>query len=156
MRGYWQRPDLTEKVMRDGWYVTGDLARIDHEGFLHITGRQSRFSKIAGEMVPHGRVEEELGRLLSEGPDDDQLRAVVTAVPDEKKGERLVVLHLPLRQSVAELRQGLSAAGLPNLYIPSEDSFLEVEAIPLLGSGKQDLKSAQRIARQRISEPAAS
>jgi acyl-[acyl-carrier-protein]-phospholipid O-acyltransferase/long-chain-fatty-acid--[acyl-carrier-protein] ligase len=149
MQGYWQRPDLTEKVIQDGWYSTGDLARIDEDGFLHITGRQSRFSKIAGEMVPHGRVEEELGRLLSEGPEDDQLRAIVTAVPDEKKGERLVVLHLPLKQSIGELRQGLSAAGLPNLYIPGEDSFFEVVSIPLLGSGKQDLKLAQQIAAER-------
>src|SRR5262249_22969939 len=57
MKGYFKRPDLTEHVMRDGWYVTGDVAKIDADGFIEITGRESRFSKIGGEMVPHVKIE---------------------------------------------------------------------------------------------------
>src|SRR5205085_2720962 len=86
------KPELTEKVIRDGWYVTGDIARIDEDGFVTITGRLSRFAKVGGEMVPLERIEEELNGILGSG----ERSVAVAAVPDEKRGERLVVLHLPL------------------------------------------------------------
>jgi acyl-[acyl-carrier-protein]-phospholipid O-acyltransferase / long-chain-fatty-acid--[acyl-carrier-protein] ligase len=152
MQGYLNQESLSAEVLRDGWYRTGDMAKLDKDGFIHITGRQSRFSKIGGEMVPHGKVEDALAQLLADGPDDDQVRAVVTAVPDERKGERLVVLHLPMSKTKDELRKGLTHAGLPNLYIPSDDCFVEVTQIPLLGSGKLDLKAAQQIATMRMHE----
>lgn len=154
MRGYANQPEKTAEAIRDGWYVTGDIAQIDSQGFIHITGRLSRFSKIGGEMVPHVRVEEILGGLLCEGDEDEQVRACVTAVPDEKKGERLVVLHLPTAKSIDELRDGLSDAGLPNLFIPSPDSFIEVDEIPLLGTGKLDLKAARDVAADKLGVPA--
>ena len=89
MMGYLNRPEKTAEVLKDGWYNTGDIATVDEDGFLRITDRLSRFSKIGGEMVPHIRVEEKLHELLGA---DGQVLAV-TAVPDEKKGERLVVIH---------------------------------------------------------------
>jgi len=64
----------------------------------------------------------------------------VTSVPDEKKGERLIVLHKPLSKSVDAVLKELGQCHLPNLWIPSADSFLQVESIPLLGTGKLDLK----------------
>jgi acyl-[acyl-carrier-protein]-phospholipid O-acyltransferase/long-chain-fatty-acid--[acyl-carrier-protein] ligase len=149
MRGYANRDDLTAAAIQNGWYETGDVANIDKEGFIHITGRLSRFSKIGGEMVPHIRIEEELGKLLCEGEDDEQVRVCVTAVPDAKKGERLVVLHLPTA-GIDDLLKGLSEAGLPNLFIPSRDSFIEVSEIPILGTGKLDLKAARLIAAEKF------
>ena len=92
MKGYLKQPQKTAEVIRDGWYITGDIARIDDDGFIKITGRQSRFSKIGGEMVPHIRIEEEINQILG-GDDHDEIKAVVTAVVDARKGERLVVLH---------------------------------------------------------------
>ena len=89
MQGYLGRPDKTAEVLRDGWYVTGDIAAIDEDGFLQITDRLSRFSKIGGEMVPHIKVEEKLHELAGA----TEQTFVVAGVPDEKKGERLVVLH---------------------------------------------------------------
>ncbi|HQH28981.1 MAG TPA: AMP-binding protein, partial [Oligoflexia bacterium] len=88
MRGYLGHPERTKEVMRDGWYVTGDIARIDEDGFVTITDRLSRFSKIAGEMVPHVRIEEAIHKALGEHDNAH----VVTAVADEKRGEKLVVL----------------------------------------------------------------
>jgi acyl-[acyl-carrier-protein]-phospholipid O-acyltransferase/long-chain-fatty-acid--[acyl-carrier-protein] ligase len=146
MLGYMGREDLTDKAIRDGWYQTGDLAKIDGDGFLHITGRQSRFSKIGGEMVPHGRIEEVINAALREGDDDDQLRAVVTSVPDERKGESLVVFHLKSEKTPEHLRNSLTTAGLPNLYLPAVDCFFTVDAIPLLGTGKLDLKGMRDLA----------
>ena len=148
MRGYANRDDLTCEAVKDGWYTTGDIAHIDNEGFLHITGRVSRFSKIGGEMVPHVRVEDELSQLLCEGDEDEEVRVCVTAVPDEKKGERLIVLHLPTTKDLDDVRRKLSDAGLPNLFIPSRDSFYEIEQIPMLGTGKLDLKRAKELAAE--------
>ncbi|EMI57339.1 AMP-binding protein [Rhodopirellula sallentina] len=155
MRGYAGQKELTEKAVVDGWYSTGDIAHIDADGFLHITGRLSRFSKIGGEMVPHLKIEEEIAKMLCEGDEDDQLRACVTAVPDEKKGERIIVLHKHTAVSVDEMREGLRAAGLPNLFIPGTDSFIEVDEIPLLGTGKLDLKGAKDLALERTSKATA-
>ena len=150
MQGYANREDLTAKAIRDGWYVTGDIAHLDAMGFIHITGRLSRFSKIGGEMVPHVRIEEELSSLFSEGDEDEEVRACVTAVPDTKKGERLVVLHRSTEKEIEEIRKGLSDAGLPNLFIPSQDSFVQVDDIPMLGTGKLDLKGAKEVAADKL------
>jgi acyl-[acyl-carrier-protein]-phospholipid O-acyltransferase/long-chain-fatty-acid--[acyl-carrier-protein] ligase len=143
--GYLDEPDLTAKVVSDGWYQTGDVALIDDEGFVQITGRQSRFSKIGGEMVPHIKIEELLADLIG-GDEEDGLKAAVTAVPDERKGERLIVLHTKIDKSPDALREGLSGAGLPNIYIPSADSFREIAEMPVLGTGKLDLKGLKQMA----------
>lgn len=149
MKGYLKQPELTAKAFKDGWYESGDVAIIDAEGFIHITGRQSRFSKIAGEMVPHIQIEEAINGVL--GSDSDGLlSAVVTAIPDEKRGERLVVLHTELPLGPGEILKKLSEAGLPNIYLPSEDSFVAVDAIPVLGSGKLDLKAMKDLALSKL------
>ena len=80
------------------------------------------------------------------GGDEEHLQAAVTAVPDARKGERLVVVHLPLKKTPEQIGQELSAAGLPNLFIPSPDSFIQVDQIPVLGTGKLDLRAIHDIA----------
>jgi acyl-[acyl-carrier-protein]-phospholipid O-acyltransferase/long-chain-fatty-acid--[acyl-carrier-protein] ligase len=145
MQGYYKNPEQTAKVLRDGWYTTGDMGLIDSDGFIHITGRISRFSKIGGEMVPHIRIEELLQGIL--GDDEETVKVAVTAVPDERKGERLIVFHLPTDKSAADMIKALTAAGLPNLWIPGSDSFFEVEQIPLLGTGKLDLQAVKELAQ---------
>jgi acyl-[acyl-carrier-protein]-phospholipid O-acyltransferase/long-chain-fatty-acid--[acyl-carrier-protein] ligase len=154
MQGYLDRPDLTAKVVKDGWYCTGDIARLDREGFITITGRESRFSKIGGEMVPHLTIEEAVNAEL--GGADGELVAVVTAVPDRAKGERLIVFHLPTGHQPRDIVRKLADHGLPNLWIPSADSFAEIEELPILGSGKLDLRKLGAMARERFAEEAAS
>ncbi|MFP6669354.1 MAG: acyl-[ACP]--phospholipid O-acyltransferase, partial [Pirellulales bacterium] len=150
MRGYLNKPDVTSKVIRDGWYVTGDVAKIDTDGFIQITGRQSRFSKIGGEMVPHVGVEESINQILaseSANPEEDaELKTAVTSVPDAKKGERLIVLHIEIDKSPDEICKALPGSGFPPIWIPSPDSFLQVDEIPVLGTGKLDLKAIKQIA----------
>jgi acyl-[acyl-carrier-protein]-phospholipid O-acyltransferase/long-chain-fatty-acid--[acyl-carrier-protein] ligase len=153
MRGYLNQPEATARVIRDGWYITGDLTTIDADGFITITGRESRFSKLGGEMVPHVTIEDAIQKIL--GGDEDHLLAVVTAVPDPRKGERLVVLHLPTEKTPAQIRQELAAAGLPNLWIPSPDSFVQIEHIPVLGTGKLDLKAMRELAKEKFAPEAA-
>ena len=149
MKGYFNRQDLTDDVIQDGWYKTGDVAMVDDDGFIHITGRVSRFSKIGGEMIPHVKIEDTLNEILKyQVEDDGTYKLVVTAVPDTKKGERLIVLHVELPLNAEVLRKGLQDAGLPPIYIPSMDSFYKIEEIPLLGTGKMDLKGMQNLAKE--------
>lgn len=144
MLGYLNRPEKTDEVMFDGWYDTGDIAKIDADGFIEITGRQSRFSKIGGEMVPHIRIEQELTRIIDDDlTDEPEILCAVTAVPDMKKGERLIVLHKPFAKPMPQVLDELKQAGLPNLWIPSTDGFHEMAEIPLLGTGKLDLKAVK-------------
>src|SRR5262249_10120840 len=126
MRGYLNRDDLTAKVLRDGWYVTGDMAMGDRGGCLRMPDRLSRFSKTGGEMVPHGRVED----ALQEAAGASLQVFAVTAVPDERKGERLAVLHTLEEAAIPGIVEKLSASGLPNLFIPRRDQFVKVEKLP--------------------------
>lgn len=147
MQGYLDEPQKTAEVLKDGWYNTGDFARLDTEGFVTITGRQNRFSKIGGEMVPHIRIEQELTRIC-EPPDagDGDLTLAVTSVPDEKRGERLIVLYTRLCKSHEEIVKELAATGIPNLWLPTPDAFIEVDEIPVLGTGKLDLRGLKQLA----------
>jgi acyl-[acyl-carrier-protein]-phospholipid O-acyltransferase/long-chain-fatty-acid--[acyl-carrier-protein] ligase len=149
MKGYLGQPEETAKVLHDGWYITGDVAMIDTDGFIHITARLSRFAKIGGEMVPHLKVEEAIEKVLG-GEENGQLNIVVTSVPDERKGERLVVLHTSLTKSPQDICRDLGKFGLPNLWIPDAENFLEVESIPILGSGKVDLVGVSDLAKKHF------
>ena len=146
MLGYLNHPEKTAEVIRDGWYVTGDIGRLDDQGFVHVTGRLSRFSKIGGEMVPHGAVEE----VLLAGLGLTEQVVAVTAIEDERKGERLVVLYTPEAGDAEHLREILDAAALPNLWKPSRDGYIPVASLPLLGSGKLDLQALGRLAREEM------
>ena len=148
MIGYLKDAEKTAEVLHDGWYVTGDIAKLDDEGFIHIVGRLSRFSKIGGEMVPHVRVEETINSELG----FEETLALVTSVPDESKGEKLVVLYLPEAAPEMEPKSiiaKLKSAGLPNLWIPKD--YYEIKAFPLLGSGKLDLKALGVLAKEMVS-----
>ncbi|HSR53903.1 MAG TPA: acyl-[ACP]--phospholipid O-acyltransferase [Acidobacteriota bacterium] len=147
MQGYLGRPGLTAEVIdAQGWYSTGDIARIGQGGFLQITDRLSRFSKIGGEMVPHGKIEQALHEALG-----SEMRVfAVTAVEDEAGGERLAVLHTCEESEIGGLLKALKEKGMPNLFIPQQRYFLKVDEIPLLGSGKVDLKSVKRLAAERF------
>ena len=143
MNGYLNKPDLTNEVIKDGWYTTGDVANIDADGFLMITDRLSRFSKIGGEMVPHIKIEEAILSIL----DTTEQVCVVTSVADEKKGEKLAVLCLK-DIDVASLVDELKKSDLPNLWIPDVQFFHKVDAIPMLGTGKIDLGNVKRTAKE--------
>ncbi|TAK94757.1 MAG: hypothetical protein EPO07_16220 [Verrucomicrobia bacterium] len=171
MRGYLGKPEKTAEVLIDDpaegragsplpaerrarsnapyqsgkWYVTGDIATLDEDGFLQITDRLSRFSKIGGEMVPHIKVEEKLHECAGV----TEHTFVVTSVADERKGERLVVLHKLADASLSACLEKFGACDLPNLWKPKADSFQRVDAFPLLGTGKLDLRKVKEVALQR-------
>ena len=140
--GYLDDPQKTAAAFRDGWFVTGDLGRLDDDGFLFIEGRMSRFSKIGGEMVPHGTVEQKLAQLFG-WDESESYSAVVMGVPDPTKGEALVLLTT--REVTPEqVREKLLGAGMPALWVPKV--VQRVEKIPVLGTGKLDLKGCRELA----------
>lgn len=142
MLGYLNDKELTRRVIKDGWYNTGDLARIDEDGFLAIEGRLSRFSKIAGEMVPHIGVEEVYLEQLKTA---EQVVAV-TALPDAKKGEELVVLHLEKAGGADDLHRIIHRSKLPNIWKPRRGNYIKIKSMPKLGSGKLDIMKLRKIA----------
>ena len=140
--GYLKDSEKTAVALKDGWFNTGDLGRFDDDGFLYIEGRLSRFSKIGGEMVPHGTVEQKI--IEAFGWDQNEgVSTVITGIPDPAKGEALVLLTIHDITS-DQLRAKLLEKGLPNLWIPR--IFRKVERIPVLGTGKIDLKACRALA----------
>jgi len=142
MLGYLGQPERTESVLHDGWYITGDIAAIDEEGFIRITDRLARFSKIGGEMVPHLKVEEMVSSLTGNAP------SAVAGLPDDRKGERLVVLYTAQDVSPDELWRRLSGTDMPKLWIPKQSDIHQVEALPVLGTGKLDLRGVKAKAQE--------
>jgi acyl-[acyl-carrier-protein]-phospholipid O-acyltransferase / long-chain-fatty-acid--[acyl-carrier-protein] ligase len=137
MKGYLGRPDQTAQVLQDGWYTTGDIATLSEDGFLTITDRLSRFSKIGGEMVPHIKIEEKLNELAG----STEQVFTVSAVPDEKRGERIIVLHTLSEEELTPVLAKLADSDLPALWKPKKDQFFRVNALPYLGTGKLDLRA---------------
>src|SRR5579862_9119730 len=147
MKGYLGRPDKTAEVLHDGWYTTGDVALMEEDGFLTITDRLSRFSKIGGEMVPHIRIEDKLHELAGV---TEQIFAV-TALPDEKKGERIVVVTTLSDEKLAPVLEKLAQCDLPALWKPRAGQFFHVDALPVLGTGKIDLRGVKAVAASMAS-----
>lgn len=151
MLGYLGRPEKTAEALNDGWYTTGDIATLDQDGFLTITDRLSRFSKIGGEMVPHVKVEDKLHELAGV----TEQTFAVAAVPDEKKGERLVVLHTLPDEKLAPVLQSFATCELPALWKPRPNQFFRVAALPMLGTGKIDLRGVKEQAA-KLAQPGSS
>jgi acyl-[acyl-carrier-protein]-phospholipid O-acyltransferase/long-chain-fatty-acid--[acyl-carrier-protein] ligase len=142
MKGYLGKPEKTAEVLRDGWYTTGDVAMMEEDGFLTITDRLSRFSKIGGEMVPHIKIEDKLHELAGV---TEQVFAV-SALPDEKKGERIVVITTLANERLARVLEKLPQCDLPSLWKPRANQFFHVDALPVLGTGKIDLRGVKALA----------
>lgn len=140
MQGYFQQPEKTDEVVLDGWYNTGDIAKMDEEGFISITDRLARFCKIGGEMVPLIKIENELSGLMESGS------CVATSVPDSDKGEKIVVLFTEDELTPKSLWHHLSESNLPKLWLPKLEHFFQVESLPTLATGKLDLPGVKNLA----------
>ena len=142
MKGYLGKPAKTAEVLNNGWYTTGDVAMIDEDGFVTITDRLSRFSKIGGEMVPHIRIEEKLHDIA--GATEQVF--MVTSLPDEKKGERIAVITTLSDEALKPVLEKLAQCDLPALWKPKANLFFHAEKLPMLGTGKADLRGARLLA----------
>lgn len=157
--GYVGRPELNKEIFKDGWFKSGDVGRVDLNGFITLGGRLSRFSKIGGEMVPHEGVELAISQSLGLSPDDGT-QIAVTGISDAQKGEALVLLSsLPQHQKssqekeiLAQIRKMLAERDMPNLWAPKY--LVPVEGIPVLPTGKLDLRGCKLLAEEALGEMA--
>ena len=148
--GYLDQKKKSDEVLIDGWFRTGDVGRVDDDGFLYIEGRLSRFSKIAGEMVPHETVEAAIAKVLGLDSESERKIAIV-GVPDEQKGEAILLLSTiagpALEQECIDLRYKLLDQGLSSLWCPK--AIIPAKEIPVLASGKLDIKGCEELAKNR-------
>jgi len=149
MAGYLNQPARTAEVVKDGWYTTGDIGMVDDDGFVFITDRLARFSKIGGEMVPHIRIEEVINDAIGESC------SAVTAVPDASRGERLVAFYTRADIAPSELSDRLAETDLPKLWLPKRDDLIQIAELPTLGTGKMDLRALRKLALDRAGAPVA-
>jgi acyl-[acyl-carrier-protein]-phospholipid O-acyltransferase/long-chain-fatty-acid--[acyl-carrier-protein] ligase len=155
MKGYYKQPDKTAEVVKNGWYSTGDVGKVDEDGFIWVTGRDSRISKIGGEMVPHILIEEEITKILSEGGADSESAeplVAVTALPHPTRGEQIIVLYKDESVNPAKVVERMIALDLPKIWIPRQDGFMKVDSIPVLGTGKLDLAAVKQMAKECYSQ----
>lgn len=143
MSGYLDDPERTREVLRDGWSVNGDVAAIDGDGFITITGRLSRFTRIAGEMVPHGTVESALADIAG------ITACCVTSAPDARRGERLVAFYSGAAGlTAAGIAESLGRCGLTRLWLPKQQDIHPLPELPILATGKVDLGSIRKLAQE--------
>ena len=143
MQGYLGQPEMTAEVLRDGWYVTGDIAALDEDGFITITDRLSRFSKIGGEMVPHVKVEEELHDLSGRRPSSVFARDRRCPTRRRASGWSCCTRSTTTSGRVSR-RSGKPAC--PTCGSRELDSFVRVDELPYLGTGKLDLRRIRELA----------
>ena len=145
MKGYLNNQALTDEVMVNGYYNTKDIGQMTEDGYITITGRLSRFSKIAGEMIPHESIEQQIYKLLN----THELKIVVTGARDKHKGEKIIVFHTKeMTTDPQKIILSLREQKIPNLWIPRPENFIQIEAIPVLGTGKIDLGKIGKLAEK--------
>jgi acyl-[acyl-carrier-protein]-phospholipid O-acyltransferase / long-chain-fatty-acid--[acyl-carrier-protein] ligase len=131
----------------DGWHDTGDIVAIDDQGFVAIKGRAKRFAKVGGEMISLAAVEMLAGELW---PDH---QTAVSAVPDARKGERLIMVtdkKGATRSDFIAYARGKHAA---ELTFPAE--VVVLDKLPMLGSGKVDQLAVDKFVKEQAAAKAA-
>jgi len=141
MKGYLNADANAKFQSLGGWYDTGDIVRVDQEGYLFILGRLKRFAKISGEMVSLTAVEDALaGAFPHYGL---RCQTAVVSRPDENKGEKLIAISNEAKLTLDEVRAAIKAKGLPNIAVPREVKF--IHEIPKLGTGKVNYRELDKM-----------
>jgi acyl-[acyl-carrier-protein]-phospholipid O-acyltransferase/long-chain-fatty-acid--[acyl-carrier-protein] ligase len=143
MKGYYDDQALTDEVLKDGWYNTGDMGYFDNEGYLYHAGRFKRFAKIGGEMVSLVKVENIMEKYLPEG-----VVCCIVDIPNDKKGSYIVAAVSAEVHKMEILRKMMS--DLPSIALPRE--FIVLDAIPMMSTGKVDFRTVTKIVHDKMAQ----
>jgi acyl-[acyl-carrier-protein]-phospholipid O-acyltransferase/long-chain-fatty-acid--[acyl-carrier-protein] ligase len=141
MRGYLNAEPNAKFQAQGGWYDTGDIAKVDEDGFLYILGRLKRFAKVSGEMVSLTAVEEALAGAFPQY--GTRFQAAVITRHDADRGEALIAVCNEAKLNLEEIRAAIKAKGLSNLCVPREVKYLR--DIPKLGTGKVNHRELEKL-----------
>lgn len=122
----------------DGWYSTGDIVKIDEDGFIYIKGRVKRFAKVAGEMVSLETVE----NIANHASPAHQHAA--TTQSDALRGENILLFTTDSTLNREQLGSSAKELGCPEIAIARK--LITIEALPLLGTGKTDYVTLKNMA----------
>ena len=143
MKGYWNRPEATDEMIKDGWLYTGDLATMDEDGYFRIVGRKKDMILCSGYNV----YPDEVDRALMGHP--DVLEAATIGVPDERRGETVksfIVLKpgakVTSEDLVAYCRERLAAYKIPRL-VEFRDSLPKSTVLKILRRELRDEEMAK-------------
>ena len=129
--GYWRAPAETELTFRDGKLYTGDIATVDHDGYIYIVDRAKDFVKVAGKRVSCRQLED---KLMECG---DVIEAAIVAVPDEILGEAIKAFVVPRTPDCDGLKETLYQAckrTMPPEFVPKQ--IVLVQSLPKNSAGK--------------------
>jgi long-chain acyl-CoA synthetase len=127
--GYWNRPEATAAILRDGWVYTGDIGRMDEQGYLTFIGRIKEMIKVSGLSV----FPEEVEAILILHPQVQQV--AVIGVPDESKGEIIKAFIVP-KSRPFDVEELLSWARENMSYYKVPRQVELRDALPASGTGK--------------------
>ncbi|SDW51137.1 long-chain acyl-CoA synthetase [Marininema mesophilum] len=130
MKGYWNMPDETDRVLQDGWYFTGDMARRDEENYYYIVDRKKDIIISGGENIYSVEVE----NVLYTHP--DVLEAAVVGIPDQEWGERVLAVIVKREGSPLNEKKLIQFCrpSLAGYKVPKSVEF--VTNLPKSGAGK--------------------
>ena len=148
MRGYFEKEELTDAVLQNGWYYTGDVGYVDNEGRLFLSDRADNVIKMAGEWVPLARIDSAIRQVAG----ITELQVATVGIPDAVKGKRPVVVYAVPELDVAALVSSLAQSALPAMWVPKARDFFLVEKLPVGATGKLDLKALKATALKRATE----
>jgi acyl-[acyl-carrier-protein]-phospholipid O-acyltransferase/long-chain-fatty-acid--[acyl-carrier-protein] ligase len=146
MKGYYDDPEQTAEVLKDGWYNTGDMGYLDKDGYLWHAGRFKRFTKVGGEMVSLVKVENTLEKYLP-----PEVLCCVVEIMDEKKGS-LIIAAVSAEINKTEILRKMMTE-LPVIALPRQ--FLTINELPVMGTGKVDFRSVTRMVQEIMNKPGA-
>jgi len=148
-KGYWNNPKETEKVLKDGWFATGDIARMDHDGYFYIVERKKDMIKASGYSVFPAEVE----ALLYEHPAVQEV--AVIGVPDPHRGENIkaIIILRPQHKGLVKKKEMIAWAKnkMAAYKYPRIVEF--VDELPKTGSGKILKRALRERERDQCQHP---